>query len=376
MGQNFLKWVTLPPVCSIATISFVRFMSMSDGIPNIHPAIWALVWMMFILLSVLYGLFIMHHFDAGLTGTQFLAQGIILCPLALAYGATMFEWVGVIMAASGAIALMTAYHQSQMRYVHAAIRNREQAESNIPVPFLVTDDNGIVLNISHALLDLLSVSLEDIVGKSVGGFFTPGDREIEINDRTWIIDQRIIDGDKYYFQFDEKPPEVIPVEAPVTYDESITFTDPVTHLQTMPYAMSRLEEELYRTKRYGYPITGALMRLAFPESAEKDGSAKTAFNAVCNIVRDNLRFSDIATHPGEHDILLVLPECAKSTADNVLARLLGLVNSLRSAHAVLYDTTTLNVFSSFEHMDSVPTPAELIDQLKSSIASKYLLSSE
>ncbi|MBQ9897485.1 MAG: hypothetical protein IJM40_09260, partial [Synergistaceae bacterium] len=148
---------------------------------------------------------------------------------------------------------------------------------------------------------------------------------------------------------------------------------PVTHLQTMPYAMQRLEEELYRTKRYGYPLTGALMRLMFPESAEVDGSARSAFNAVCNVIRDNIRLSDFATNPNDYDILIVLPDCAKSTADTVLIRLLGLVNSLRAAHVVLYDTTTLNVFLAFEHMDSVPTPTELIDQLKSAINSKYLL---
>ena len=368
-----VRWITLPPVVSIATISFVRFMSLSDSGPSIHPAIWALVWMMFILLSILYGLFINHHFESGLTGVQFLAQGIILCPLALTYGATMFEWVGVIMAASGAIALMTAYHQGQMRYVHAAIRDREQAESNIPVPFLVTGDDGIIVNVSKVMLDLLGVSRDDLIGQNVGGFLAPGDHEIEIGDKTWLVDQRIIDGGKYYFQLDEKPVEVVHVETPITYDQSITFDDPVTHLQTMPYAMQRLEEELYRTKRYGYPLTGALMRLMFPESAEVDGSARSAFNAVCNVIRDNIRLSDFATNPSDYDILIILPDCAKSTADNVLIRLLGLVNSLRSAHVVLYDTTTLNVFLAFEHMDSVPTPSELIDQLKSAINSKYLL---
>ena len=373
MGQSILRWITLPPVVSIATISFVRFMSLSESGPSVHPAIWALVWMMFILLSILYGLFIHHHFEAGLTGVQFLAQGIILCPLALSYGATMFEWVGVIMAASGAIALMTTYHQGQMRYVHAAIRDREQAESSIPVPFLVTGDDGIIVNVSSMMLDLLGVKRDDLVGQNVGGFLAPGDHEVDIGEKTWLVDQKIIDGDKYYFQLSEKPVEVVHVETPITYDESITFTDPVTQLQTMPYAMSRLEEELYRTKRYGYPLTGALMRLMFPESAEADGSARNAFNAVCNAIRDNIRLSDFATNTNDYDILLIFPDCSKSTADTILIRLLGLVNSLRSAHAVLYDTTTLNVFLAFEHMDSVPTPTELIDQLKSAISSKYLL---
>ena len=97
MGQtNFLKWATIPPVVAIITIMLARSMGGGNIVGEVDLAIWGLVWLLFIVMSVLYGLFIINGFNIGLLPLQALAQGILLCPMSIVYGARMFQWLGVI----------------------------------------------------------------------------------------------------------------------------------------------------------------------------------------------------------------------------------------------------------------------------------------
>ncbi|MBQ9404598.1 MAG: hypothetical protein IJU15_06390, partial [Synergistaceae bacterium] len=67
MGQNnFLKWATLPPVVSILTIMLARSMGSGSIVGEVDLAIWGLIWLTFIILSILYGLFITNGFSIGL----------------------------------------------------------------------------------------------------------------------------------------------------------------------------------------------------------------------------------------------------------------------------------------------------------------------
>ena len=107
MGQNnFLKWITIPPVVAILTIMLARAMGVGSVVGEVDIAIWGLVWLLFIVMSILYGLFIIHGFNIGLISLQALAQGVLLCPMAITYGARMFQWLGVIIAVCGGAALL------------------------------------------------------------------------------------------------------------------------------------------------------------------------------------------------------------------------------------------------------------------------------
>ena len=58
MGQNnFFKWITVPPVVAIATVFFAQMMGGGNIVADVDLALWALIWLLFIVLSFLYGMF-------------------------------------------------------------------------------------------------------------------------------------------------------------------------------------------------------------------------------------------------------------------------------------------------------------------------------
>ena len=57
-NNNFFKWITIPPVIAIATIMLARAMGTGSVSGEVDIAVWGMVWLLFIVISVLYGLFI------------------------------------------------------------------------------------------------------------------------------------------------------------------------------------------------------------------------------------------------------------------------------------------------------------------------------
>ncbi|MBQ6736850.1 MAG: hypothetical protein IJP41_00155 [Synergistaceae bacterium] len=114
--SNPLKFITIPPVFAIATIMLARAMGSGQVVGEIDVAVWGLIWLLFIIISILYGMFIVNGFNVGLVPLQALAQGIILCPMAIVYGAKMFQWLGVIIAVCGAAALVVIYNQIEAEH--------------------------------------------------------------------------------------------------------------------------------------------------------------------------------------------------------------------------------------------------------------------
>ena len=177
-----------------------------------------------------------------------------------------------------------------------------------------------------------------------------------------------MEDDRYYFQLNEKAEEDKQAQA-----GELGLTEPATRLQTFRYAMLRLDEELYRTRRYRRTLATALIRLVFSANAEKDPVTQEAFNACCALMRDNLRTSDTAARSGERDVLLVLPECPAAAVDVVIQKLLALINSLTPSYAVLLDVTTLHVSAVFDGTEDLPSAKLLLDQLSLAMARKYTL---
>ena len=77
-----MKWVAFPPVIAIFTIMLARAMGEGSIVGEVDLSIWGMSWLIFITLSVLYGLFIANGFGIGLIPLEALAQGILLCPMA------------------------------------------------------------------------------------------------------------------------------------------------------------------------------------------------------------------------------------------------------------------------------------------------------
>ena len=386
MGRSgsILKWATVPPVVAILTVGVVRFLSDPELAVPVDLSIWAMTMLLFVILSVLYGLFIIHEFGSGLIALQALAQGVLLCPLALGRGAFMIQWIGVILAASGASALASLFHQTQARRADAIHQSTEGTESYLPVPFAVTDESGTILNISTALLKIAGLPRENVVGQSITLLLEPGEDTTELGNRTWEVTQEPMEGGRYYFQVSEMKASHAPAEegdpdpAQATDSQAagaMGLIDPKTRLHTFDYAMTRMEEELYRTKRYGHPMTAALLRIAFPDDAERDGTAQAAFDAYCSILRKGLRASDTAALASDRCLLLVFSECTRGASDIALQRLLTYINALCPNFPVLYDITALHVSLTFEGTDTLPTAEVLLQRLNNIMTQKYSLNS-
>ena len=381
-GSNIFKWATLPPIFAILTVGVVRFLSDAELSVPVDPSLWAMTVLLFIVLTALYGLFILHEFSVGLIALQALAQGILLCPLALSRGAFMIQWIGVLLAVSGASALASLFHQMRMQGTSAAMQTTEGMESSLPVPFVVTNEGGTILNVSTALLKIAGVSREEAVGQSITALLDPGEPRVELGNRTWELTQQPMEGSRYYFQLDEA--KAAPAAEPSGETESapvdstagaLGLIDPNTRLHTLSYAMTRMEEELYRTKRYGHPLSAALFRIAFPDDAEKDGTAQAAFSAYCSILRKGLRTSDTAALASERSLLMVFSECPKAAAELVLQRMLSYISALCPNFPVFYDITALHVSLTFEGTDNLPNAAGLLEQLNGLMEQKYSLQS-
>ena len=380
--MNPLKWITLPPIVAIATVSLVRSLASVSAAAAVDPALWMLTALLFLVVTAFYGLFIIHNFNLGLLPLQLVAQGVLMCPLALSLGARMFSWVGVTMAVCGAVVLAALYHRAQELSLEAPAPAPAVPAPNaallIPVAFAITDETGTIINVSNAMLAAAALSRDKVLGQSITVLLTPGEDTAEIEGRTWRVTQVPMDDDCYYFQIDEQTesseaaPE--PDASPAASDGG-GLIDPVTRLQPFRYAMSRLDEELYRVGRFGHPLSVTLLRLAFPEDAEADGSAQEAFNAYCALLRENLRISDTAACSGGRDVLVALPECIGDPASAVIDKLLGLVGSLCGPHPVFYNVTTLQVSLSLTATDDLPDARSLLVRLNDAMARKYALGS-
>jgi len=381
MGQsNILKWVTLPPVVSILTIMLARSMGAGSIVGEVDLAIWGLVWMIFIILSILYGLFITNGFSIGLPSLQAVAQGIILCPMAIVYGARMFQWLGVLLAVCGAAALVVAYNQAQNEKNKVIVKEVENDMRKLPLNYVITDETGAILNFSEDMLDLLEIELADIMGKNISEWFSPVAKTAEINDKIWDIKRKSIDnGHRFYFELN---PKGLPVgsegaESPEAQDtesgHDIQFIDPDTKLHTYNYGLSRISDELYRLGRYGRPVSAVMIRIVFPQLLPDDDMEKYVrpFRAYCERIMNGIRQSDTAIQTGEFQLLVMMSECDARSADMAAERFISIVNALCPTFEEFLRVTVLNVTESIENPDNVPQAQELIDRMTHAMPRKY-----
>ena len=376
-NNNFLKWITLPPVVAIATIMMARGMGAGQIVGEIDLAIWGLVWLLFIVLSVLYGLFIINGFTIGLPSLQAVAQGIILCPLAIMYGARMFQWLGVILAVCGAAALVVAYNQSEAERNKVVVLEVEDDLKQLPVNFAITDETGAILNLTDSMLEVLGISRINMLGKNIAEWFSPVSKTAEINGKIWDIKRiSIDDGRRFYFELNPKglvSGEESSQENSAPSGATLTFIDSDTQLHTYSYGFARRSDELYRAGRYSRAVTAVMLRLVFPQLLPNDDMEKyiRPFRAYCARIMKDIRQSDTAIQTGEAQILVVLSECPYQMAENVIARLSAITNALVPTFEEFMHVTVLSVYETFEGGNNVPNAQELIDQMTNSMTRKY-----
>ena len=379
MGQNnFLKWVTIPPVVAIITIMAARSIGGGNITGEVDLSIWGLVWLMFIVMSVLYGLFIINGFNIGLLPLQALVQGILLCPMSIVYGARMFQWLGVILAVCGGAALVVAYNQAEGERNKPVILEIENDIKRLPVNFAITDDTGAILNLSEDMLNVLGLSRLDSLGKNISEWFSPVSKTAEIGGKIWDVQRKSLEnGTRFYFELN---PKGLPVndenndtEDSNTPAEPAQFIDSDTQLHTFIYGMTRISDELYRAGRYNRAVSAIMIRIIFPQLLPNEDMEKYTrpFRAYCARLKKDIRQSDTAIQTGEFQVLVVLSECTFQMVDNVADRLVALVNVLVPTFEEFLHVTVLHVSESFDGGNNIPTSQELVDQMTREMTKKY-----
>lgn len=372
--NNFLKWITVPPVVAILTIMLARAMGVGNIVGEVDIAIWGLVWLLFIVMSVLYGLFIVNGFNVGLISLQALAQGVLLCPMSITYGARMFQWLGVIIAVCGASALVVAYNQEEAERRKIIPVDPENDVKRIPANFAITDDTGAILNLTDDMLEVLGINRLASVGKNISEWFSPVSTTAEINGKIWDIERKSIDdGKRFYF---ELKPKGLPTSNGDNQNESsgpAEFIDSDTQLHTYNYGMARISDELYRAGRYNHPVSAFMIRIVFPQLLPDDDMEKYVrpFRAYCARVMKDTRQTDTVIQAGEFQIIAVLSECPYQMVESIIERLTSIVNALCPTFEEFLHVTVLNVYETYEGGTNLPTAQELVDKLTQQMTRKY-----
>ena len=375
MGQNnFLKWITVPPVVAIFTIMLARAMGVGNIVGEVDIAIWGLVWLLFIVMSVLYGLFIVNGFNVGLISLQALAQGVLLCPMSITYGARMFQWLGVIIAVCGAAALVVAYNQEEAERRKIIPVDPENDVKRIPANFAITDDTGAILNLTDDMLEVLGINRLASVGKNISEWFSPVSTTAEINGKIWDIERKSIDdGKRFYFELKPKGLPTSNGDNPNESSGPAEFIDSDTQLHTYNYGMARISDELYRAGRYNHPVSAFMIRIVFPQLLPDDDMEKYVrpFRAYCARVMKDTRQTDTVIQAGEFQIIAVLSECPYQMVESIIERLTSIVNALCPTFEEFLHVTVLNVYETYEGGTNLPTAQELVDKLTQQMTRKY-----
>ena len=375
-GNNFLKWITIPPVIAIATIMLARAMGTGSVSGEVDIAVWGLVWLLFIVISVLYGLFIANGFNIGLVPLQALAQGILLCPMSIMYGARMFQWLGVLLAVCGAAVLVVAYHNTETERNKVVVLEVENDMKQLPVNFAITDETGAVLSLTDNMLEVLGLSRVDMIGKNISEWFSPVSKTAEIGGKIWDIKRIAVDnGRRFYFELNPKglPTGNEEQEGERTGGGNLQFVDAETQLHTFTYGFSRIADELYRAGRYSRAVSAVMIRLVFPQLLPHDDVEKYTrpFRAYTARVMKDIRQTDTAIQTGEFQFMLVLSECPYQMVENIIQRLSDITNALVPTFEEFLNVTVLNVYETFESGNNVPGAQELIDRMTQAMTRKY-----
>ena len=316
------QWFFLPPFVAPCTVVAAALFSSNTSTP-VDPSLWWLVGLLFVVLTVFYGICIHKNLYRGFFPVQLTAQGLLLCPIALSLGAKMLQWVGVIMAICGAVILLALYCQthvapSDIAPEIAATPASSSELDKLPLPCAVTDRDGDVLFISDALLRLAQISRADIIGSKITSFLALDKENVDIGGKTWQILHAGMEGGKHCFQLEEVRNVV--VMSPLHSDGGNIFIDAETSLYTRFYAIKRVEQELYRVRRYQRGMSIALLRMSFRGNGKPE-EEDNIFQIYCRFIRTHTRVADVPCVVASRDILVVLPETPLVKAEEVIGRL-------------------------------------------------------
>lgn len=106
--------------------------------------------------------------------------------------------------------------------------------------------------------------------------------------------------------------------------QKLAMLDPLTNLQNRRGGEERLQSEVSRSSRHGYPLTVMVFDLdGFKQINDTHGHAAgdAVLRAFAERLQRVIRTSDAAVRLGGDEFLLILPECSEEKAESLLHRI-------------------------------------------------------
>ncbi|MDR1742093.1 MAG: hypothetical protein LBR38_09690 [Synergistaceae bacterium] len=303
-GWMSLAWLFAPPFMAVLPLVAVSVLSGGQSVP-LDPSLWGITGLVFLMLTILYGIFMRRDLVAGFLPVNAVAQGLLLFTLALHTDTNMLQWAGVTLVACGIAVFIYLYshstaHTSAPRAEAHAPSGYFDLQTNpaeLPLPFAVTDSSGDVLSVSDTLLNMMGRTRDAAQGKPLSSLIPLDKDGLFVDGKPWKIIKLPLKYDREYYQLEEDRP------AARSSDDSV---DPHTGLHGRSYGEKNLSMELYRVRRYKRWLSVALLRMVFRGAAI--AKADDIFNAFCRHIDDSVRDIDIVCQVGPKDVLIIMPE--------------------------------------------------------------------
>lgn len=327
-------WITLPPFVSLPIAVALFFLGGQSAPLKTGAPFWALLMIVYFILCAAYASAIRRKSFHLLYPVQLLSQGMIATVVSLESGTIpMISWLGVLSAVSGAFILLNHFlrektHSREIAPLPAGSSYDALAApgiAHIPLPALITDSQGIVLERNEAFASLVPGGAS--AGKPVTDYFIPGEDSAPLGNREYAVFQAPFNG-VFFFALVELPKQR---KKNASARGAVSLLDPATGLYSSEYASIRIPEELSRAFRYRRWLCGVLLDVEYTYipglnyQEDKENSFIEAFSAF---VRSTIRDSDMAFYLGDRKILILLPETPQQGAKDVSLKLMDLPESL------------------------------------------------
>ena len=115
-----------------------------------------------------------------------------------------------------------------------------------------------------------------------------------------------------------------------TQFQLMSITDPLTGLLNRRYLEERLNEELSRSKRYGYPMSFMMIDIDdFKHYNDRNGhqAGDHALQLTAHCLKSSLRLADVASRYGGEEFCILLPQTALDEAAVIAERIRQMIHS-------------------------------------------------
>jgi len=113
--------------------------------------------------------------------------------------------------------------------------------------------------------------------------------------------------------------------------EQLNTVDPVTGLFNRKAMLQNIEPMVSRCRRYENPLSVIAMEFAnFKDIVDEygQGVANQSFIALAQLLRDQIRWSDIVSRPDETRIIFILPETENSDASHLAHKIMHQISEM------------------------------------------------